>query len=407
MTTIQLAAQQVCTLDSIGAILASHHSILIGALAIQCQLPMPRLTADVDVAMVASGTSVAASLSAQGWTSDSNMVHRWRQEGSVIDILQLTEEDLLIGVVDMDGAALSVVGFDLAFSEGNLIRVTETTEVRVPPLPVLVLLKMISWMDRPHERAKDLGDIVHIWDNALSDDDRWAEPSPWLATALDYDNQSAFFVGWKLGQVAGAGHIHWAKRFLDRVRDDESSAFAQFVRAARFTGDNPESKLRGRLSAFELGLQRGSLRFSTIEETAPTQPRPSAPPRSTRPAPISSRSRPVSAGQTWGVSGSLEQRLHDAIDQRLVVQFYYRGHLRIAEPHVLGVKDGRLQVLTYQIGGRSSSGSLPDWRRFFVDELSQLQVTNQVFLGQRLAYGRHSAFDRQIAVVGRALARTA
>jgi predicted nucleotidyltransferase len=363
---------------------------------------MPRVTADVDVAMVASGGSVAEGLSAAGWTQDSGVMHRWRLQGAMVDVIQVSEEDLLAGVVDLDGAALSVVGFDLAFSEGNIIRVTPATEVRVPPLSVLVLLKMIAWMDRPYERAKDLGDIAHIWDNALSDDDRWTEPSPWLDEEVDYDNQSPFSVGWRLGQIARPGHVHWAKRFLDEVRDDESPAFAQFMRASRYAGSAPEAKLRGRLLAFELGLQRGSLRPAPIPETLRTLSEPNALLPSARPAPPS-----LGLRQAWGVSGSLEQRLHDAIDDRLVVQFYYDGHLRLAEPHVLGVKDGRLHVLTYQVGGRTSSGSLPGWRRFFVDELSELHVTSQGFVPQRLTFGRHSAFDRQIAVVRPLQTRTA
>lgn len=311
-------------------------------------------------------------------------MHRWRHDEAMIDVIHVSDEDLLAGVVELGDAELSVVGFDLAFSEGSFLRVTPATEVLVPPLPVLVLLKMISWLDRPYERGKDLGDIAHIWDNALSDDDRWAEPSPWLDADLDYENQGPFFVGWKLRQVAGTGHIHWAKRFLDQVRDENSPAFAQFVRASRYVGNSPETQLRANLSAFELGLERGSIRV-TSEPVAP-----------------SLGLRAVSRERTWGRSGSLEQRLHDAIDARVLVEFYYNGALRIAEPHVLGVKDGRLQVLTYQVGGRSSSGLLPDWRRFFVDQLSQLQVTSRAFVPQPFTFGRQSAFDRQIAVVRRA-----
>jgi predicted nucleotidyltransferase len=243
LKSIALAPHQVRALDSLGVLFASHRSVLIGALAIQCQVPMPRLTADVDVIMLASDASIAGSLGAAGWAPDRSMVHRWRLQGAVVDIIQVTDDDLLAGVVNLNGAELSVVGFDLAFSEGNAIRVTPATEVLVPPLPVLVLLKMIAWMDRPFDRAKDLGDIAHIWDHALSDDERWAEPNPWLdGSNLEYDDQGAFFVGLKLGQVAGPGHIHWAKRFLDQVRNEDSLAFAQFVRASHYAGDKCRSQ---------------------------------------------------------------------------------------------------------------------------------------------------------------------
>jgi hypothetical protein len=135
--------------------------------------------------------------------------------------------------------------------------------------------------------------------------------------------------------------------------------------------------------------QRGAFEHATIPETA-----------------VRRGLRAVSGGPVWGLSGSLEQRIHDAIDNRLVVEFSYNGHRRVAEPHVLGVKNGRLQVLMYQIGGSSSSGLLPDWRRFFVDELSQLEVMSQAFVPQRLTFGRHSDFDRQVAVVRRAPPRS-
>lgn len=405
MTSSRLAPHLLEVLDSIGGILLSHRSVLIGAAAIQYHVPMPRVTADVDVAIVASGGSVAEGLSAAGWTRDSSLVHRWRLQVATVDIVQVSEEDLLAGVVDMNGNALNVVGFDLAFSVSNIVPVTRAIQVLVPPLCVLVLLKMIAWMDRPYDRTKDLGDIALIWDTSLSEDERWAEPSPWLDANVDYDNQGAFSIGWKLGEIAEVGHVHWAKRFLDRVRDDDSREFAQFLRATRYAGDEPEAALRGRLTAFELGLELGSRRHA-VERAAKTESMASPPIPSAPSAPRAARLQVVSTGQSWGVSGSLEQRLHDAIDAQLVVQFYYDGHLRIAEPHVLGVKDGRLHVLTYQVGGTSSSRSLPDWRRFFVDELSQLQVTSQAFSPQQLAFRRHSAFDRQIAVVRRALART-
>jgi len=232
------------------------------------------------------------------------------------------------------------------------------------------------------------------------------EPSPWLDADLDYDGQGAFFVGWKLGQVAGPGHVHWAKRFLDRVRDDDSPAFAQFLKASRYAGDTQDAQLRRRLSAFELGLQRGAFRPATIQDALRTRANPLAPPSIVPALPAALHLRAVPGGQTWGASGSLEQRLHDAIDNRYLVEFYYKGRPRIVEPHVLGVKDGRLQVLTYQVGGRSSSGPLPDWRRFFVGELSRLQVTTEAFVPQQVTFGPHSPFDRQIAVVRRAWART-
>lgn len=96
----------------------------------------------------------------------------------------------------------------------------------------------------------------------------------------------------------------------------------------------------------------------------------------------------------------MQQVLKDAIQNNLVVQFTYGGHTRIAEPHVLGVSNGAVQLLGYQTGGSSSSGGLPEWRRFDLGGISGLKLLSQSFSGRRpFPSGKHSAWDYQIAVV--------
>jgi predicted nucleotidyltransferase len=384
---IELSAAQIGALTSMCAVLAPDRWSLIGASAIRCRLPLPRPTADVDFVVIASSETITQRLDHAGWKRHPKKLQTWIRAGAAIDVVPTTDDDLLAGVTVLEGGfVLSVVGFDLAFIETDLITIQAGLTVPVPRLPVLILLKMVAWLERPHERRKDLGDIVFIWDSALSEDDdrRWEPSHPVVAAALDYGDQSAFFCGWQLGQVARPEHLHWAKRFIDTMRDSEAGEFAQLVSASRYAGDDVEARLRSRLTAFERALEIGAAQ--AIERTA-TPPAPSAPPP---------RARTVFS---WGSSGSVQMLLHDAIDRHRVVRFDYNGRPRIAEPHVLGTKDGRLQILTWQTDGASSSGPLPDWRRFFVDELARLELTDETFSGPRLAPGRHSSFDRQIAVV--------
>jgi hypothetical protein len=69
------------------------------------------------------------------------------------------------------------------------------------------------------------------------------------------------------------------------------------------------------------------------------------------------------------------QVLRDAIVNKRQVTCTYRGLAREICPHVIGTgKDGHEMVLSYQFGGRSSSG-LPsggEWRCMRVDEMSQV-----------------------------------
>lgn len=99
----------------------------------------------------------------------------------------------------------------------------------------------------------------------------------------------------------------------------------------------------------------------------------------------------------------MQQDLIYAINARLMVEFNFGGQRQV-EPHVLGIYQGQLQVLTYQMSGASQSGGIPNWRRFNVNELSQFKFTGQTFAGPRPnPSGKHAVFDKKIAVVGRLL----
>lgn len=96
----------------------------------------------------------------------------------------------------------------------------------------------------------------------------------------------------------------------------------------------------------------------------------------------------------------MEKVIHQAIEAKKLIEFSYGGHSRRIEPHVLGVTSGTTQVLGYQIGGSSSSGGIPEWRRFDLPKILGLKLTDLPFPGRRpLPSGKHSSWDRQIAIV--------
>ena len=96
----------------------------------------------------------------------------------------------------------------------------------------------------------------------------------------------------------------------------------------------------------------------------------------------------------------VEQLLIQAIANRNLIEFWYEGHQRIAEPHILGESGGVMQLLGYQVRGTSSSGSIPEWRRVDLHKMSLLKVLPEGFGGRRPApSGRHSGWDRVIVIV--------
>lgn len=96
----------------------------------------------------------------------------------------------------------------------------------------------------------------------------------------------------------------------------------------------------------------------------------------------------------------MTRAIEQAIQSKKLVEFMYSGHLRVVEPHVLGVNSGVTQLLGYQVGGDSSSGSIPEWRRFDIPKMSDLSISSESFSGRRpFPSGKHSSWDYQIAIV--------
>ena len=81
--------------------------------------------------------------------------------------------------------------------------------------------------------------------------------------------------------------------------------------------------------------------------------------------------------------------LWKAIEERRLIRLLYHRRLRIVEPHDHGILNGSVQLLAYQVGG-SSSRPLPNWILMKADEIADLQLLDQTFLGGRpTAAGKH------------------
>ena len=96
----------------------------------------------------------------------------------------------------------------------------------------------------------------------------------------------------------------------------------------------------------------------------------------------------------------MESLIITAIKEKKILSFSYSGLHRVIEPHIYGLNDGIAQLLGYQIRGSSNSGSVPDWRRFSLAMMQNLQILNEPFPGRRsFPSGKHSKWDRQILIV--------
>jgi WYL domain len=72
--------------------------------------------------------------------------------------------------------------------------------------------------------------------------------------------------------------------------------------------------------------------------------------------------------------------LERALRERRTVQVSYHGRRRLVCPHALGWHNQRPLLLGYQVGGQTSSGTLPAdprkrWRCMFIDQIDDVVIT--------------------------------
>jgi len=101
------------------------------------------------------------------------------------------------------------------------------------------------------------------------------------------------------------------------------------------------------------------------------------------------------------VDPALHQSILAAIHEKRLLRFFYHGKIRIVEPQDYGIQKGAVQLFTYQFAGESSSGQLPDWRKFNVKSMSKLELLDKTFPGSRsVPSQKHQEWDVLFARVG-------
>ncbi|MFO0710823.1 MAG: nucleotidyl transferase AbiEii/AbiGii toxin family protein [Sandaracinus sp.] len=233
--------------------------VLIGAAALGHHVPLPRKTNDVDLALVVRPDEIEALLTSLGWRRDATIQQRWYGPDDFrADVLPATPELLAVGSVsfDRDTRSMSLVGFDLAFEHAVDVELPGSpSTVKVASLAAIVVLKTVAWLDRPHERTRDLGDLATVFRVALAEDDerRWGTHT--VATSgLDFDDQSPFFVGLEVSAIVRPVHRARLDELVAKLLDDGPHA-ALMARAANLRGEDPDLLARRMVEMFARGLR--------------------------------------------------------------------------------------------------------------------------------------------------------
>ena len=111
-----------------------------------------------------------------------------------------------------------------------------------------------AWLDRPHDRLRDVQDIGYVLSEYLpSDADRhWDDPR---LRGVEVDDQGALALGLDLDAMAQTHHRALMQRFLDRFSDTNTHHFERMASAGSTGGRDRRVTAQQRLALFRRGLR--------------------------------------------------------------------------------------------------------------------------------------------------------
>lgn len=231
--------------------------VLIGAAALAFHLPMNwRTTADIDLVVAVSASELETVVSRlPGWQHDFKHEQRWNAPGNVrVDLVPAPPEALdqrqLVwprtkDVMNLGGMRLALMTPRREIAPGLLIAIAS--------VPVIALLKMSAYLERPGDREKDLQDLCHILNEYPMGEDERFYSDEIFSNGLDDRQARAFILGRELRESVDEDDREIVHRFMNTMttrpalnRFEANSPWRHY--------DDREEQLQVRLDAFRLAF---------------------------------------------------------------------------------------------------------------------------------------------------------
>lgn len=258
LVPMSLTANQIDALRELEEVWPDARVVIIGATALAFYYDMRwRQTADVDLVITIDLEDFPGGLLERpGWNRHPTKEHEFRSpQGTKLDLLPAGSNFLETRELTWpSGHVMNLAGMDLVFEHAERHAVSDDRGALVAPPPVVSVLKMTSYCDRPAERERDLEDIAHLLDGYVDDDsDRRFDE----ALGQDFDRAPAYLMGLDIGRIThDAYHDELVGRFLQRVTDPDALPHAT-MRARGPRHWRSDDSLSRCLDAFRAGLADG------------------------------------------------------------------------------------------------------------------------------------------------------
>lgn len=267
---IELSPAQISDLIDLAAVCSQLQTeiVIIGAVAYGAFIDdVDRHTGDVDVAVALDLDDFAKMqtlLKERGWKQREHREHRWfGAHGGIVDIMPAGPGIRLQQHVIWPDSQMrmSVVGFDHVFSKAEELEVRPGLRMKVIPVPVLTLLKIVSYLDRPAERERDIRDIGELLKRYEAEADERRFSDEIIERQVAYDSAGAFLLGMDLGSICSATEQTVVEAFVNQLGDETSRAYA-FLKRSRMglfaeEEDAREKELKSQIVSFLQGFRHG------------------------------------------------------------------------------------------------------------------------------------------------------
>jgi predicted nucleotidyltransferase len=134
-------------------------------------------------------------------------------------------------------SVMTACGFEEALDCARDQEIAPDTTLPVVSIPGLILTKVVAYMDRPPERARDLIDIIYCferYEQAAGKSRRFdytgakADDEP-----VTYEEAGAFLLGIEVATLAKPGSLDIVHRFLDGISNEFAPAISQILSEER------------------------------------------------------------------------------------------------------------------------------------------------------------------------------
>ena len=256
---MNLTDAQISVLRQLQRLKLKPEPVLIGASALALRMDFRRRqTNDLDISLSMDLEDLSTDLPLPpDWNRDPRIEHRWRTPAGVtVDILPVGPRAREAGILHWpkSGNVMKTTGFRLVFEQAQVVS-QGTLKIRVAPVPVVALLKMVAYREAPAERGRDLDDLALIFEDYPEDESRLFAPEV-VRVQLSFAQSRPFLLGRELAAIVDKAERAEVQAFIAKALDenDPQATLAKLTRAgASIWREHPE-EVPSLLTALRQGL---------------------------------------------------------------------------------------------------------------------------------------------------------